>query len=389
MTKLYSGLSLIIVLFFSEQSFSQCTCSDGSTPDSLVYNQYVDSMISTSMTLSFPQFDPAVGTLTCFKMGDSVTSIANYNIQNNQDSAIDYEFLSSGTSWITGPGGFSSPIITSTQKHWGPYHLQPKDSVGDSVNVGPDTAFYKNYYETYGSPNAAFYGTGTVNFIYNSASSITFLSKSSNAVFTIQAYTRLYAQLTYYWCPSSVLATTMTNFTAALQNNNVLLQWTVNDIQAGNKYEVEISTDGKDFQTLGQGVAEFSGSLSRYKYLYSPDQNFSGNLFFRIKETNTAGRIDYSEVRTTAINRNGAQYNLYPNPSITGINIQFNNPAGGNYEVDLINAYGQLNFTKKYILNQGGSIKIEWPEKPAAGVYFVRVKDLTRQKEQIERLKIL
>ncbi|HVZ97536.1 MAG TPA: T9SS type A sorting domain-containing protein, partial [Chitinophagaceae bacterium] len=129
--------------------------------------------------------------------------------------------------------------------------------------------------------------------------------------------------------------------------------------------------------------------LTRYKYLYSPDQHFSGNLFFRIKETNTAARIDYSEVRTVALNGKGAQYSLYPNPSITGITIQFNNPAGGNYEVNLINAYGQLNFKKKYSLDQGGSIKIEWPEKPAAGIYFLMVKDLTHQTQQIERLKIL
>ena len=327
MQKLYTLLPFTIILFFSEKSLSQCTCSDGSTPDSIAYQQYVDSMISTSMTLSFPQFDPSIGTLTCFRMGDSVTSIANYNIQNNQDSAIDYEFLSQRTSKITGPGGFSNQL-TSIQQDWGPYHLQPKDSIGDSVNVGPDTAFYKAYYEKYGAPNAAFYGTGTVNFSYFSTSAITFLSASSNAVFTLQAYTRLYAELVYYWCPSSILATTMTNFTASLQNKNVLVQWMINNTSSSDKYDVEVSTNGKEFQTLGNGVAGISGSRARYNYLYTPGNSFSGNLFFRIKETNTDGKIDYSEVRTVSINTNTAKLNLYPNPSVTGINIQFNNPKG-------------------------------------------------------------
>jgi len=388
MQKLYTVLPITITLFFSEQSLSQCTCSDGSTPDSLVYSQYVDSMISTSMTLSFPQFDPSMGTLTCFRMGDSVTSIANYNIQNNQDSAIDYEFLSQRTSKITGPGGFSS-LLTSVQQDWGPYHLQPKDSVGDSVNVGPDTAFYKSYYEKYGSPNAAFYGTGTVNFTYFSTSAITFLSSSSNAIFTLQAYTRLYAQLVYFWCPSSILATSMTSLTALLQNKNVLVQWTVNDASPANTYEVEVSANGKDFQPSGTGTANISGNRNRYNYIYTPENNFSGNLFFRIKETSMDGKVDYSEVRTVSINKNGAQLNIYPNPSVTGINIQFNNPEGGDYEVQLINAYGQLNFEKKYSLTENGSLQIEWPQKPAAGIYFLRVKDLAKNTEQIERLKIL
>lgn len=388
MLKLYTVLSFTVILFFSEHSLSQCTCSDGSTPDSLQYSQYEDSMISTSMVLTFPQFDPSMGILTCFKMADSVTSIANYNIQNNQDSAIDYEFLSQRTSKIIGPGGFSN-LITSTQQDWGPYHLQPKGSTGDSVNVGPDTAFYKTYSEKYGPSNAAFYGTGTVNFTYFSTSSITFLSASSNAIFTLRAYTRLYAQLTYYWCPSSVLATTLTNFTALRQNGNVLLQWWVNDVQQTASYQAEVSNNGTEFQTLGSGVPEFSGSRARYKFLYRPDQNFSGTLYFRIKRTTPDGKIDYSEVRTTVINKNNTGIDLYPNPSITGINIQFNNPSGGDYVVELINEFGQLNFAKKYSFTTQGAAKIEWPRKPAAGIYFLRVKDLKNNAQQIEKLRIL
>lgn len=388
MTKLYTLFLLSSFLSVSWPGLSQCTCSDGSKPDSLVYTQYVDSMISTSMTLSFPQFDPATGTLMCFRMGDSVTSIANYNILNNQDSAIDYEFLSQRTSKISGPGGFSS-LITSTQQDWGPYHLQPKDSVGDSVNVGPDTAFYKSYYEKYGPPNAAFYGTGTVNFTYFSTSAITFLSSSSNAVFTLQAYTRLFAQLTYFWCPSSVLATGLTGFTASPQQGNVLVQWTLDALQPGSACSLEVSSDGTGFRSLGTPVPHVTGSQARYAYVYVPGPGETGKLFFRIVETTAAGRTDYSEVRTVVLGGGASDYAVYPNPSVTGISISFRDPAGGNYQVDLINAYGQLQYTHKYQLTEGGAVRIEWPQKPASGIYFLRVRDLSRQTEQIERLKIL
>ena len=80
---------------------------------------------------------------------------------------------------------------------------------------------------------------------------------------------------------------------------------------------------------------------------------------------------------------------MYPNPSITGIHLQFSNSAGGEYEVELINSYGQSNFRKKYSFTQNGALNIEWTQKPAAGIYFLKVKDLKNNTEQVERLKIM
>ncbi len=121
-----------------------------------------------------------------------------------------------------------------------------------------------------------------------------------------------------------------------------------------------------------------------------PDKNFTGNLLFRIKRTDKDGQILYSEIRTVSINKNNsAKYSLYPNPSVTGIHIQFSNNAGGEYEVELINSYGQSNFKKKYSFNQGGALNIEWPNKPAAGIYFLKVRDLKNNTEQVEKLKIM
>ena len=150
-----------------------------------------------------------------------------------------------------------------------------------------------------------------------------------------------------------------------------------------------MSKDGKEFSNLGEGTSILSGSLSSYKFVYTPDINFTGKLFFRIKQTDYAGKFLYSEIRTAVINKNNkATYSLYPNPSVTGINIQFVKTTGGDYEVELINSYGQSNFLKKYSLNQSGSLNIEWPHKPAAGIYYLKVRDLKNNTEQVERLQI-
>ena len=66
-----------------QKTFAQCSCADGSTPDSLAYEQYLDSIIATNTIISFPQFDPLMGTLRCIKLSDTVTTVVSYNLKND------------------------------------------------------------------------------------------------------------------------------------------------------------------------------------------------------------------------------------------------------------------------------------------------------------------
>ena len=124
--------------------------------------------------------------------------------------------------------------------------------------------------------------------------------------------------------------------------------------------------------------------------MYNGAQNFSGNLFFRIKYTDASGKSIYSEIRTVSINKMAAaNYSLYPNPSVTGINIQFTKKTGSNYQVELFNCTGQKIFTKKYVINSNGSINIEWSNKPLPGIYYLKVKDLNSNVNETARLQVM
>ena len=95
-------------------------------------------------------------------------------------------------------------------------------------------------------------------------------------------------------------------------------------------------------------------------------------------------------IRSVAINKNlSVKYSLYPNPSVSGVNIQFAKNTGGNYEVKLVNTTGQKIFEKKYSLNRDGFINIEWPQKPVPGIYYLKVKNLDTGVEETSRLEVM
>ncbi|MEO8763247.1 MAG: T9SS type A sorting domain-containing protein [Ginsengibacter sp.] len=391
MKKCYLILFFIIpALFPLQKTLAQCMCTGGVIPDSVAYEQYFDSIIATNTVITFPQFDDSIGALKCMKLSDTVTTVVGYNLKNDLGYNEDYIFETYRRSQFTGPGGFFSSM-TSTPKDYGPFTLMPKDSVGDNIDIGPDTTFDKSYHEQYASPNAAFYGTGTVNFNYLTTSTFTILTGSDNAIFKLRAYTRLFVRLAYYWCPYAVLATNLTGFDVSLKNNDILIKWQVQDREPLDKYEIEVSKEGKVFTNEGEGKFMMSGIVAKYESLYNLSQNFTGKLFFRIKQTKYSGGISYSAVRSVAVNGSpvATGYSLYPNPSVRGVNLQFIKATGGSYLVKLLNSTGQALFQKKYTVSTNGVINIEWPKKPAPGIYYLKVKDLKTNREETAKLQVM
>src|ERR1022692_4671908 len=110
MKKLYILFLFLAFILSSQKDWGQCTCTDGSIPDSISYQQYFDSIVSTNTTITFPQFNPLVGTLMCFKLSDTVTTIVDYNLQNNLPSDETYGFTTSRLSEFDGPNGFDRSI---------------------------------------------------------------------------------------------------------------------------------------------------------------------------------------------------------------------------------------------------------------------------------------
>ncbi len=150
------------------------------------------------------------------------------------------------------------------------------------------------------------------------------------------------------------LPVTFTNVKAYTKNNDVAIEWTVENESNMRSYTVETSSDGKSFTQLGS-VPATNLSSNMYDWLHLNPS--AGYHYYRILSTELDGKMAYSKVVRVLVGNNisNAKITIYPNPIKDGvINLQFENQAAGVYQLRLLNTVGQV-ILNKTISHAGGS----------------------------------
>ena len=171
----------------------------------------------------------------------------------------------------------------------------------------------------------------------------------------------------------SVVPVTLTNVKAYQKNAGVQVEWTAQQENNIDRYEVERSQNGQQFIKLGSVEAKGNSSVVINYNLFDPAP-LGGVNFYRIKIIE-AGKITYSQVMKVTISNGATLITIYPNP-LKGktIVLQMNNLQKGNYTITLSNGLGQQ-LLHKVIEHPGGSATstIEPSKVLAAGVYLLRL----------------
>ncbi|RYZ22321.1 MAG: hypothetical protein EOO16_09545 [Chitinophagaceae bacterium] len=85
-------------------------------------------------------------------------------------------------------------------------------------------------------------------------------------------------------------------FTATRRSAEVLLQWTTAQEVAAHSFEVETSTDGRNWATLGSVKAAGTTNLEQ-NYSFVARVNGAGGVQFRIKQVDLDGKFMYTTAR--------------------------------------------------------------------------------------------
>ena len=146
-------------------------------------------------------------------------------------------------------------------------------------------------------------------------------------------------------------------FAAKNDDQTVNVTWNVaNEINL-LRYEVERSSNGQNFEAIGNTFPLLNNGGST-TYPYRDNNPFAGVNFYRIKAISNNGDIRYSNIARVNIVETGSCISVYPNPVIDKmLSIKFVNQPTGDYFIQLTNKLGQVIYTSTIYIDQTNAIK--------------------------------
>ncbi|WP_026897807.1 T9SS type A sorting domain-containing protein [Daejeonella oryzae] len=122
-------------------------------------------------------------------------------------------------------------------------------------------------------------------------------------------------------------------FEALAVNQSAELNWTTSREKDNDRFEVERSIDGVNFEVIGQ-VKGSASSQTLLDYKFIDQKPFIGNNFYRLKQIETNRNFDYSETLMLKFEK----LNGLPLNDSKGLNV-FPNPASNEISVNLPTLY--------------------------------------------------
>ena len=170
------------------------------------------------------------------------------------------------------------------------------------------------------------------------------------------------------------LPLSLVSYQAALRpTGEVLLRWNSASELNNKQYRIERSQDGRDYSAIvtvaGRGT--FSGA-SAYSYL-DPKPG-KGMNYYRLVQVDVDGHESVLGIRTVNVAAGKTPVQVYPNPARSVLNIDLGTNETVRKQVKVYNFSGKVIFNRQLeVVN--GMIKLNLDQRPAAGVYLVKIGD--------------
>lgn len=168
----------------------------------------------------------------------------------------------------------------------------------------------------------------------------------------------------------TVLPLSFTSIKAYQVNEDVKVDWQVQEEVNILMYEIEKSVNGVDFEFVNTTAKNSTGN-----YSWIDRTPFAGRNYYRIKSIDRNGVIIYSPIVDVVVAHHGTHFTIVPNP-VKGkvINLQFANQTKGSYQFNLMNSAGQLVFSSKtQISNNSTSKVLNTHTVLPAGIYQLQI----------------
>jgi hypothetical protein len=162
------------------------------------------------------------------------------------------------------------------------------------------------------------------------------------------------------------LPVTLISFTASLQQGKTELTW-VTELEENSAYfNIQRSTDGKTYQTIGQ-VRAGTNSRTVQTYRFTDAAPVAGVNYYRLEPVDKDGRREYSKVEKVELIPAGTYLSLVPNPS-NGADLWLHTNYSGAVQVTIYSITGQR---LQSIALTAGQRQVTLTNPLPAGMYLV------------------
>lgn len=185
--------------------------------------------------------------------------------------------------------------------------------------------------------------------------------------------------------PSVILPVELISFQALAQENSALLTWETVWERANDYFEVQKSTDGKNFFGIGR-VQGKGTSQNKNVYQLIDNEPFKGINYYRLKQVDLDGKVNYSKIISLYFSGGEEIFNIFPNPSTDlDISILLSAKAGNRLHIKVIDAAGRNIFAENQVYT-GDKISLKSNKHIAKGIYLVVVQNITTGSIQSKKL---
>lgn len=366
------GLALCLGIILHTACLGQCT----NNLSTRTFDTTLTSNGFQMYSLSFPQWSPDSGILVSVKLSAQVSSTYGFTLTNEDAGSASYPYsLTIGQEDVISGSALSSPYTGLTYQAVGSWSLLP----GQSVTYAP-FVFLNNHIasDSITTNTTPFLGAGQVSLNYMSFT-YTDLTAENNSTYEYSdnISNSMKFSLQYLVCQSGgVLATNLTAWSAVLISpETIRLSWTDASEVPGRQYQLQRSSDGRNFTTIATIPAGTDAQLPDYDYLDHLPDGFAGTIYYRL-QLDDAGQLSWSGVRTVTISPLDHTLRIYPNPAVNYICLTTGQTAS-DWQVEIFAASGNL--VQKQTCFQSSILRIPLNINMSQGVYFVRVTDLRGQ----------
>jgi hypothetical protein len=150
------------------------------------------------------------------------------------------------------------------------------------------------------------------------------------------------------------LETGITQFKGLLKNQTVDLSWTTTDNHNTKLFEVERSSDGKNFYTIGTVDKTAPGSsIGNYSFADNASDFRTPFIYYRLRITYNTGVVKYSNLVKVIFQDNKFDLELYPNPAKNHLQLSIPSASIQQAKVIIYNTSGMMMYSNTIMLKPG------------------------------------